>query len=177
MTYDIPWSIQSIAYAVLMLFILPVVFTSGSEFIFTKRLSFGVSMFSLALGGMLLMIGTLQIVSSKVIIDNNSITLSSLMYNETFIFNDIEHVSDVYDMTLPRHDKPTLRKNGIGLLGYNAGTFRFSDNKTGFVMMATPPYLVIELKGGNRKAVFSADRKVHEEIRGHLTSLVHDNHS
>ncbi|MDR7021151.1 PH domain-containing protein [Aeromonas salmonicida] len=177
MTYDIPWSIQNIAYAVLMLFILPVVFTSGSEFLFTKRLSFGVSIFSLVLGGVLLMIGTLQIVSSKVIIDNNSITLSSLMYNETVIYNDIEHVSDVYDMTLPSHDKPTLRKNGIGLFGYNAGTFRFSDNKTGFVMMATPPYLVIDLKGGNKKVVFSANREVHDEIKGYLTSLVHDSHS
>ncbi|WAF92120.1 hypothetical protein NRZ28_07790 [Aeromonas hydrophila] len=116
MTYDIPWSIQSIAYAVLMLFILPVVFTSGSEFIFTKRLSFGVSMLSLALGGVLLMIGTLQIVSSKVIIDNNSITLSSLMYNETFIFNDIEHVSDVYDMTLPRHDKQLFGRTELDYL-------------------------------------------------------------
>ncbi|MEL3928346.1 PH domain-containing protein [Aeromonas enteropelogenes] len=177
MTYDIPWSYQNIAYATLLLFVLPLVITLGSEFIFTKKISLGVTLFSTVLSGSLLIIGILQITSSKVIVNSNSITLSSLMYTESINLKNIDSVSEIYDTALPESDKPTLRKNGIGLFGYSAGIFRFSDKKSGFVMMSTPPYLVVELKGENKKVIFSAAPRVHDVIKNNLISLRDDKSS
>lgn len=171
MSYGIPWSSQTIIYAVLLLFALPFVITSGTEFLFTRKLTLGVSIISLVLSTAILIVGVLQITTSKVVVNRDSIKLSSLMYTENIDLNDIGHVSEVYDNSLPASAKPTLRKNGVGLFGYNAGLFKFGDKTTGFVMVAQPPYLVVELNKDSKKVVFSADHNVHKMIKENLSLL------
>ncbi|SJN28647.1 hypothetical protein FM109_08480 [Vibrio casei] len=105
----------------------------------------------------------MQFSSSKVILNPINLEINSLLYSEVVDFKDIETIVYVEDL-LPPEQNLAIRKNGIGLFGYKAGTYALKDKSRAFVQMTTAPYIFITLKDEQKSYIITSNKEVYLEI-------------
>lgn len=174
MNYEVPFTIHTILLSATILFVAPIVLTCGAEYLFTKKLTLGVTSFVVIIGLVFFTLGVIQITTSKVVLNDDSLILKSLVYTNKTMLKDVELTSGLHEASLPASFRPVLRENGVGLFGYNAGTFKLNDGTSGFVMLSKPPYLVLGLKGHSGKLIFSANAHLYEALKSHLVKLTYE---
>lgn len=163
MTYELQINMSTYILGFLVIFVMPIVITVGAEYGINKAITIKVIIFSLIVSTASFIAMLMQFSSSKVILNPTNLEINSLLYSEVVDFKDIETIVYVEDL-LPPEQNLAIRKNGIGLFGYKAGTYALKDKSRAFVQMTTAPYIFITLKDEQKSYIITSNKEVYLEI-------------
>lgn len=159
MTWQIPTGTSAIVWAVLLVLALPLL---------TIAVSLKLSTGSLLGGGRPLIFGTYAVVVmvgvgllasmlvNKVVVQDDEIRLRGSFYNRSLDRGDIDPAS-VQVFAAGGRPELTLRTNGIGLPGYQAGWFRDRQGGKVFVVYGGGPGIAFRTRDGIGHVIGVAD--------------------
>ncbi|PAX99086.1 hypothetical protein CKO50_22745 [Pseudoalteromonas sp. HM-SA03] len=168
MIFSVPQELSNLAVLVIVVLIVPVLLTSGIEFLLTKKVTWLLAGFVFSVSVLILTLLLIQLNSSKVLVSKSSIKFESLFYSRTIEHQQVEQVSPLYEHGLPNRYQLSIRTNGVSLNGYHAGSYRLKDNTEAFVLMSAPPYAVVEVK--NKQYIFSLNEDMYKLIVEELSN-------
>lgn len=138
MVYNLPISTSTIVFSIALVLALPIAITLGTEYALTKKLTPALSFFISGLSLVLFIFLMIQL-NSKIVLDEENLTLTSLLYSKKIPLSDISSVSQIYHQGLPEGYTLKVRQNGVGLKNYWAGKFSLHNGLSAYVLMSSPP--------------------------------------
>ena len=143
--------------------------TTSAEYLFTRKISRVVLALSIVIGLLTAGYFAVQVVGSKVILTAEGIELSSLSYNKTIDYKDIQSAA-----LIDEHSSvgaPVLwRRHGIGLPGYQVGTFASEYRRSIYLFRTTGPYIKLRLNDSQEVIIFSSTQEQYQVLDKYLSN-------
>lgn len=141
---------------------------ASAEFLLTRKISrlplLLTSVIGVATAGLFL----IQVVSSKVVVTATGVELSSLMYAKVVDYKDIKSAVLIDERSTV--GAPALwRKNGIGLPGYQAGTFASEYRRSIYLFRTAGPYIKLRLNDSKEIIIFSSTQEQYDVLDKYLS--------
>lgn len=158
---------STIVSLVVLALSLPAV-AAAAEYLLTRKISRLALLLASAAGLLTASYFAAQVASSKVVMTAEGVELSSLMYNKTVSYKDIKSAA-----LLDEHSSvgaPALwRRNGIGLPGYQVGTFASEYRRSIYLFRTTGPYIKLRLNDSQEVIIFSSTQEQYDVLDKYLS--------
>lgn len=139
-----------------------------AEFLLTKQVSKLPLLLTCGIGVATAGLFLIQVLGTKVSVTAEGVELSSLMYNKTVSYKDIKSAA-----LLDEHSSvgaPALwRRNGIGLPGYQVGTFASEYRRSIYLFRTIGPYIKLSLHDSNEVIIFSSTHEQYDVLDKYLS--------
>ena len=166
-TFSLPVQTSTIISLVVLALSLPAL-AATAEYLLTRKISRLPLLLTSAIGVTTAVLFLVQVLGSKVVLTAEGVELSSLMYNKTVSYKDIKSAA-----LLDEHSSigaPALwRRNGIGLPGYQVGTFASEYRRSIYLFRTIGPYIKLSLRDSKEVIIFSSTQEQYDVLDKYLS--------
>lgn len=139
-----------------------------AEYLLTRKISRLPLLLTCGIGVATAGLFLIQVLGSKVVITATGVELSSLMYTKVVDYKDIKSAALIDDRSTV--GAPALwRKNGIGLPGYQVGTFASEFRRSIYLFRTVGPYIKLRLNDSQEVIIFSSTQDQYEVLDKYLS--------
>ena len=166
-SFSLPVQTSTMISLVVLALSLPVL-AAVAEYLLTRKISRLPLLLTSAIGVTTALLFLVQVLVSKVVVTATGVELSSLMYSKVVDYKDIKSAA-----LLDEHSAvgaPALwRKNGIGLPGYQVGTFASEYQRSIYLFRTGGPSIKLRLNDSKEVIILSSTQQQYEVLVRYLS--------